>query len=120
MHNDDRILLPGTKVVVTELGLDDWICQQYGYDFEHLPRHAPLHMPKEIYEDLKKKYYKYTKAREMRPISAASYKQLYPCKQTNITFEADLIKMKLNKSLANKFKRKQSFRKGSVNMAHQF
>ena len=31
-------------------------------------------MPKEIYEDLKKKYYKYTKAREMRPISAASYK----------------------------------------------
>lgn len=33
---DDRILEPGKKCIVTELALDDWIAQQYGRDLENL------------------------------------------------------------------------------------
>ena len=57
---DDRVLEPGSKVVVSEIALDDWILQQYGLDLENLPRSAPPNMPKFIHEDLKKKYKKFT------------------------------------------------------------
>lgn len=37
-EGDDRILEPGAKVVVTEIALDDWIIQQYGYSLENFPK----------------------------------------------------------------------------------
>ena len=39
-EGDDRILEPGAKVVVTEIALDDWIIQQYGYSLENFPRNV--------------------------------------------------------------------------------
>jgi hypothetical protein len=56
---------------------------------EHIPRVAPLDLPKEVFEELKNKYYKYNKNRENRLISPKSYQLLYPSKEVNLKFEKD-------------------------------
>jgi hypothetical protein len=45
---------------------------------EHIPRVHPLDLPKEVFEELKKKYWKYNKNRENKPISPKSHQLLYP------------------------------------------
>lgn len=69
---------PGSKVVVTEIALDDWIMQIYGYSFDNFPRNKPENMPKELHEELKKKYYKFIREREQKQISPRSREMLYP------------------------------------------
>ena len=69
---------PGAKVVVTEIALDDWIMQMYGYSFDNFPRNAPTNMPRELHEELKKKYYKFIREREQKQISPRSKAMLYP------------------------------------------
>ena len=69
---------PGAKVVVTEIALDDWIMQMYGYSFDNFPRNAPANMPRELHEELKKKYYKFIREREQKQISPRSKAMLYP------------------------------------------
>jgi len=46
--------------------------------FENLPRKTPYNVPDDFLEDMRKKYYKYTKEKSKRPISPRSYSYLYP------------------------------------------
>ncbi len=78
-EGDDRILEPGAKVVVTEIALDDWIIQQYGYSLENFPRNVTdTNMNTKLFDELKKKYIRFCKEREQKALTPRSKAMLYP------------------------------------------